>query len=152
MKDAAGPARGEAIEVAGRVFSVKGHALTDVTVEIWQADSYGRYNHRFDRGGRRDRNFQGFGAVRTGRDGVYRFRTIRPRFYGAGAGIRTPHIHFRLHGGGRELVTQMYFPGEPMNAKDFLYRGLQSDSARNAVTARHDEGSTSHFLFDLVIV
>ena len=151
LKGAAGPAKGETIEVVGRVLSLKGHPLDGITVEIWQADSFGRYNHPFDRGGQRDPNFQGFGAVRTGSDGAYRFRTIRPRHYGAGAGVRTPHIHYRVHGGGRELVTQMYFPGEAMNARDFLYLDLPSDVARDAVTARHEQGTVPRYLFDLVI-
>lgn len=153
LKGATGPARGEPIQVVGRVLTVQGRPLAGATVEIWQADAHGRYNHRADRGAGRDRNFQGYGAVRAGTDGFYRFRTIRPRFYGAGAGVRTPHIHFRVTDAeGRELVTQMYFPGEDMNARDFLYRSLASDAARAAVTARFEAAETPRFLFDVVLV
>jgi protocatechuate 3,4-dioxygenase beta subunit len=148
-----GKAQGQVIEVSGRVLSLKGKPLSGAVVEIWQADSNGRYHHPFDTNSeKRDENFQGYGAVKLGADGLYRFRTIRPRYYDTGAGVRTPHIHFRvINGQGAELVTQMYFPGEKLNGQDFILQSLPSDNARTAVTARQSAGDAHHFQFDLVV-
>lgn len=145
-------AEGEVIEVTGRVLGLRSGPLAGVTVEIWQADAAGRYHHPRDSSGPADPNFQGFGAVRSDNAGRWLFRTIRPRFYGAGRFARTPHIHFRVLGAGRdELVTQMYFPGEAMNARDGLYRSLPSDAARAALTARAEPGLMPRYLFDIVL-
>jgi len=145
-------AEGDVIEVTGRVLGLRSGPLAGATVEIWQADAAGRYHHPRDPSGGADPNFQGFGAVRSDGAGRWMFRTIRPRFYGSGAWARTPHIHFRvLAAGGGELVTQMYFPGEAMNARDGLYRSLASDAARAALTARPDQGLMPRFVFDIVL-
>lgn len=147
-----GRARGEVIEVTGRVLHARSGPLPGATVEIWQADADGRYHHPRESAGSADPNFQGFGAVRSDGDGGYFFRTIRPRFYGSGAGMRTPHIHFRVLVEGRpELVTQMYFPGEAMNARDGLFRSLSDENARDAVTARLEGGAVPRFIFEIVV-
>lgn len=155
LKGAGGDALGEVIEVQGRILSLKGYALKGALVEIWQADSLGRYAHPGDWSllSRRDKNFQGYGAVRTRADGAYRFRTIRPLGYGSGSFRRTPHIHFRVvDHSHRELVTQMYFPGEAFNSKDFLYLRLPGDLAREAATARLAAGNgILRYSFDLVL-
>ncbi len=85
VQGAQGAAAGEVIEVQGRILSLRGHALGDAVVEIWQADTRGRYHHPGDRSplSSADPNFQGYGAVRTGADGAYRFRTVRPAAYRA---------------------------------------------------------------------
>jgi len=146
-------ASGQIISVSGRVFSVKGPPLAGAVVEIWQADANGRYNHPRDAaGGPRDRDFQGYGAVRTSAGGDFLFRTIRPRHYRAGTVVRAPHIHFRVvSAGGRELVTQMYFPGEPMNAGDPLFRGLADDAARGAATAKAGSAAAPAYQYDIVL-
>ncbi len=147
-----GRARGEVIEVTGRVLHARSGPLAGATVEIWQADADGRYHHPRESAGQADPNFQGFGAVRADRNGGYFFRTIRPRFYGSGAGMRTPHIHFRIVAEGRpELVTQMYFPGEAMNARDGLFRSLPNEAARDALTARTEPGAVPRFGFEIVV-
>lgn len=152
LKGASGPAQGTVIDVGGRVLSLKGHAVRDAVVELWQADAFGRYNHPGDDPRGRDPNFQGYGAVKTTADGGFRFRTIRPRHYGSGSWVRTPHLHFRVIGAGsRELVTQMYFPGEPMNAADFIYRGLASDAVRQAATAVQATGELPNYRYDIVL-
>jgi len=147
-------AKGEIIDVQGRILSVSGHALRNAVVEIWQADADGRYHHPGDRRPiSPDLNFQGFGSVRTGADGAYRFRTIRPAAYHAGPMIRTPHIHFRVvDSAARELVTQMYFPGEALNAQDFVFSNLSGNLARDAATARRGQGGEIvRYEFDLVL-
>ena len=153
LKGAPGPAKGEVIEVSGRILSVKGHALPGAIVEIWQADAGGRYNHPLDIGGvSRDQNFQGFGAVRADAGGAYRFRTIKPRHYDTGFGVRTLHIHFYVNiEDGGDLTTQMYFPDEALNEADFVRRRLASEAEREAVTSRRRDGDVPRFLFDIVL-
>lgn len=155
VQGAPGAALGEVIEVQGRILSLKGHALRDAVVEIWQADTRGRYRHPGDRSffSSPDPNFQGYGAVRTGSDGAYRFRTVKPAAYRAGQLQRTPHIHFRVvDDRNRELVTQMYFPGEPLNAQDMVYSRLSGNLTRDAATARRGPGGDPvRYEFDLVL-
>lgn len=69
-----------------------------------------------------DPNFQGFARLATDRDGQFKFRSIKPKDSDTLIGKRTPHIHFSIDGKSERLVTQMYFPGEPLNDADFLLR------------------------------
>jgi len=125
-------AAGAVTHVVGRVLGTDGAPVANATVEIWQCDAHGRYLHPADRGGRaRDSAFQGYGRTTSGTDGTYRFRTIRPVAYPG----RTPHIHFAVKAPqGRELVTQMYVAGEPLNARDGVYAGIRDPRQREAVT------------------
>ncbi len=147
-----GRALGEVIELSGRVFKASSAPLQGGVIEIWQANALGRYSHPGEPGGAEtDPNFQGFGKVRTGRDGAYRFRTVKPADYDFGGGSRrAPHVHFLvLDAAGRELTTQMYFPGEPLNENDWLYSRLGSDAMRQAATAKASDGA--RFTFDIVV-
>src|SRR5262249_24615536 len=75
-----------------------------------------------------DPNFQGYGVQITDAEGRYRFKTIKPGAYPVSADrVRTPHIHFDVTGQKDRLVTQMYFPNEPLNEKDFIFNTLGSD-------------------------
>jgi protocatechuate 3,4-dioxygenase beta subunit len=116
-------ARGTIAHVSGRVLDSAGNPVSGARVEIWQCDWQGIYLHPRDGGqNRRDTGFQGFGATMTDAGGNYRFRTIRPVAYAG----RTPHIHYKVKNGTRELTTQMYVAGEAGNERDFLYRNLGS--------------------------
>ena len=84
-----------------------------------------------DASGPLDPNFQGYGRLRADADGRYRIKTIKPPPYSG----RTPHIHFNVASGGTTLTTQMFFEGEPLNERDFLYRYLGRDD-RRASTGR----------------
>jgi protocatechuate 3,4-dioxygenase, beta subunit len=147
-----GRAKGDAITVTGRVFNLAGAPIDGAEVEIWQADWRGHYHHPADRGAEPpDPDFQGFGTVRTGADGAYRFRTIMPLFYGQGFGQRTRHIHYRVVGPRtREFITQMYFPGEAMNERDGVFRSL-NPAERVAVTSRRTSGEVPNYEFALVL-
>ena len=133
VKAASGPAKGELTSVSGVVFDTQGRARRDVRVEIWQCDANGRYHHPMDTGAAaRDPNFQGFGATRTSAAGEYSFRTIKPVPYPG----RTPHIHFKLEGGGvATFVTQMYIAGHPGNASDGLLVSVRDKRARDSLLA-----------------
>jgi protocatechuate 3,4-dioxygenase beta subunit len=134
---------GEPTWVDGIVTDLDGKPLRGAQVEIWQCDENGHYHHPGD-GDRADAAFQGFGRVAVGADGSYRFHTIRPVAYSG----RTPHIHFKVRLGTRELLTtQLYVAGEQGNARDFLWRNL-SPAARDAVTVpfeRGTDGFQAHF-------
>ena len=110
--------------------------MAGAQVEIWQCDHAGHYHHPGD-GDKADPRFQGFGRVTLGADGRYRFRTLRPAPYAG----RTPHIHFKVRLGQRELLTtQMYVAGDPGNPGDFLWRSL-GEADRAALTVPFAPGS-----------
>lgn len=120
---------GQPTALTGRVLDLEGRPVRGASVEIWQCDHAGHYDHPGD-GGRMDPAFQGFGRSAVDAEGAYRFRTIRPVAYGG----RTPHIHVKVKLGRRELLTtQLYVAGEPLNQRDFLWRRLAED-ARAAIT------------------
>ena len=123
-----GRAQGKIIHVMGRVLNAQGEPVKGVKVEIWQANTHGRYDHPSDKNSAPlDPNFQGFGVQMTDREGRYHFKTIRPGAYPAGAATRTPHIHFDIRGERDHLITQMYFEGEPLNEKDFLLKAVKAN-------------------------
>ena len=120
-----GRAKGQLLIVRGRVIDPTGSPVAGADIEIWQANSAGRYPHPDDTNpAPLDPNFEGFGAVTTGPDGRYQFKTVKPLHYPAAPGmIRPAHIHFDVRGKRDELISQMYFDGDPYNSKD---RFLQS--------------------------
>jgi protocatechuate 3,4-dioxygenase beta subunit len=132
VNDAITPAVGEITHLSGKILDAKGNPIKNALVEIWQCDAKGVYLHTDDSGKKeRDTNFQGFGRFLTGSSGEYYFRTIKPVAYPG----RTPHIHFKIKKGGKELlVTQCYIKGEPRNAKDFIYTNIRDDKQRESVT------------------
>ncbi len=138
VKGQKGVAAGAIIHVAGRVFDQKGSPVKGAKIEIWQANTYGRYSHPSDPNtAQLDPNFQGYGVLKTDNEGRYRFKTIKPGPYPVSpTEIRPPHIHFDVEGKANRLVSQMFFPGEPLNEKDALFLDLQSQSAKSAVTAQ----------------
>jgi len=146
------PSQGEITDLSGRVLDLDGTPVKDALVEIWQCDANGRYIHSGDEGGRpRDPGFQGYGKTRSGSDGRYRFRTIKPVPYPG----RAPHIHVAVRAPGRKpLVTQLYVDGAGENSRDFL-RSLLSAEERAAVTVpfRPSDNDSKHLAarFDIVM-
>jgi len=130
-------AKGQILHLIGQVFNIKGKPVKGVQVEIWQPNAAGRYDHPSDPNPAPvDPNFQGYGAATTDGDGRYRFKTIKPGGYPVTAGWdRPPHIHFQLTGRADRLVTQMWFPDDPLNAQDRLFTILRPPAQR-MVTAR----------------
>ena len=131
VNDALTPAAGEITWLNGRILDVRGWPICNALVEIWQADHNGVYlHHGSENAGRRDGNFQGFGRFLTGSSGEYQFRTIKPVPYPG----RTPHIHFKLKRGGKELLTtQCYIKGLAQNDRDNVLRGIKDERARQSV-------------------
>ncbi len=132
LNNAATPAVGEVTYLSGKILDGRGEPLRGALVEIWQCDAHGAYLHtQSDNGAKRDRNFQGFGRFITGSTGEYLFRTIKPVPYPG----RTPHIHFKVRRGGRDLLTtQCYVKGHAGNVRDGIYRSLQDEASRQALT------------------
>ncbi len=127
---------GQPAWVEGTVTDLAGKPVRGAQVEIWQCDEHGHYHHPGD-GDKADAAFQGFGKVTVGGDGSYRFRTIRPVPYSG----RTPHVHFKVRLGPRELLTtQLYVAGDAGNARDFLWRNL-SEAGRDALTVPFTRGA-----------
>ena len=117
-------AEGKILHLTGRVLNRNGEPVRGARVEIWQADSHGRYAHPSDRGTpKRDLKFQGFGVQTTDAEGRYRFKTIKPAPYSSEAGaLRAPHIHFDVSGRADRKVTQMFFEDEPLNDQDRIFQ------------------------------
>ncbi|HET7792701.1 MAG TPA: intradiol ring-cleavage dioxygenase [Rhizobacter sp.] len=114
-------ARGEWLDLGGRVEDERGRAIDGVELEIWQCDVFGSYRHPRGASAQVDAAFQGFGSTRSDAQGLYRFRTIKPVPYPG----RTPHIHVRLrHPSFGEATSQLFIAGEAANARDFLYSSL----------------------------
>jgi len=129
-------AEGKIVHLVGRVLNAKGEPVSGAKIELWQANTHGRYAHPRDRNtAPLDSNFQGFGIQTTDKEGRYRFKTIKPGAYPNDPNwMRPPHLHFDISGKVDNLVTQMFFPGEPLNDKDYIYQDL--GSGKDAVTAK----------------
>ena len=138
-----GQAIGQRIIVTGRVLDERGAPVTDTLVEVWQANAAGRYVHRRDQWpGPLDPNFLGIGRCRTDAQGAYRFLTIRPGAYpwkNHANAWRPAHIHFSLFGPSQasRLVTQMYFPDDPLFAFDPIFNAIPTEEARARLVCQY---------------
>jgi protocatechuate 3,4-dioxygenase beta subunit len=156
------PAIGERIIVAGRVLDEDGRPVPHTMVEIWQANATGRYDHPADQhDAPLDPNFHGQGRVYTDAEGGYRFLTVKPGAYpwpNHRNAWRPNHIHFSLFGPAfaTRLVTQMYFPGDPLLVFDPIFNGVPDEHARNRLIAAFDLDITQAdyalgYRFDIVL-
>lgn len=127
-----GRAAGQIIEVMGRVINRRGEPVAGARIEIWQANTRGRYTHPSDRNpAPLDPNFEGYALLTTDGEGRYRFRCIKPGAYPEDSGImRAPHMHFDVLGRSNRLVTQMYFAGEPLNDTDRIIQTAAANQHR----------------------
>jgi protocatechuate 3,4-dioxygenase beta subunit len=159
---AGGEAQGQRIVVHGRVLDGDGRPVPHTLVEVWQTNAAGRYRHARDNwAAPLDPNFTGAGRVLTDADGRYRFLTIRPGSYPWGNhhnAWRPAHIHFSLFGRAftQRLVTQMYFPDDPMFDHDPIFNSVPDEKARQRLIARFDLAETQPewalaYRFDIVL-
>jgi protocatechuate 3,4-dioxygenase beta subunit len=153
---------GERMVVAGRVLDADGKPVRRSLVEIWQANASGRYHHPVDtHDAPLDPNFHGMGRALTDDDGWYRFLTVRPGAYpwqNHPFAWRPAHIHFSLMGNApiQRLVTQMYFPGDPLLALDPVYNSVPDEAGRKRLISTLSletgvEGFALGYRFDIVL-
>ncbi len=158
----AGDPLGERIIVSGRVLGSDGKPLRSQLVEIWQANAAGRYAHTVDdHEAPLDPNFTGAGRCLTDDDGRYRFVTVKPGAYPWGNhenAWRPNHIHFSLFGRAftERLVTQMYFPGDPLFEFDPIFNSVRDEAARERMISRFDidlteSGWALGYTYDIVL-
>jgi protocatechuate 3,4-dioxygenase, beta subunit len=153
---------GERITVSGRLLDSTGRPIPDQLVEIWQANAAGRYRHRADRWpAPLDPGFQGGGRTVTDSHGRYGFVTIKPGPYPWGNhhnAWRPAHIHFSVMGRtfDERLVTQMYFPGDPLFAYDPIFNSVRDPKLRELMVSRFDLDASQDnwalaYEFDIVV-
>jgi len=153
---------GERIIVSGRVLDENGRAVPQALIEIWQANAAGRYiHHRDQHPAPLDPNFSGAGRLVTDAEGRYKFTTIKPGAYpwrNHPNAWRPAHIHFSLFGPSfiTRLVTQMYFPGDPLIPLDPIYNSIPDAKAAARMVSRFDLETTVPewalgFRFDIVL-
>jgi len=158
----AGEPLGERIVVSGRVLDSGGRPIPHTLVEIWQANAAGRYAHDVDRHpAPLDPNFTGAGRCLTDADGRYRFVTVKPGAYpwhNHPNAWRPAHIHFSVFGRAfaDRLVTQMYFPGDPLFADDPIFQSVRDPHARQLLISQFDWEETVPdwalgYRFDIVL-
>lgn len=158
----AGEPLGERIIVAGRVLDEDGRPVPHTLVEIWQANAAGRYIHLNDQHpAPLDPNFTGAGRIVTDAEGRYRFVSIKPGAYpwrNHHNAWRPAHIHFSLFGPSflSRLVTQMYFPGDPLFAFDPIFNSITEEKARARTVSTFDLDLTQPewalgYRFDIVL-
>lgn len=161
-KHFADPPQGERIIVAGRILDEDGRGVPNALVEIWQANAAGRYQHKRDNHpAPLDPNFLGAGRVITDEVGNYRFVTIKPGAYpwrNHHNAWRPAHIHFSLFGSAfiTRLVTQMYFPGDPLLAHDPVLHSIPDAEAQQRLVSTFDFSITEPewalgYRFDIVL-
>ena len=158
----AGEPLGERIIVAGRVLDEDGRPMPHTLIEIWQGNAAGRYRHsRDDHPAPLDPNFTGAGRMMTDAQGNYQFTTIKPGAYpwrNHHNAWRPAHIHFSLFGTSFQsrLVTQMYFPGDPLFPFDPIMQSVPDERARLRLVSRFDLELTKPewalgYRFDIVL-
>jgi protocatechuate 3,4-dioxygenase beta subunit len=153
---------GERIVVVGRVLDESGRPIPNALLEVWQANACGRYIHKIDQhDAPLDPNFVGAGRVLTDKNGEYRFTTIRPGAYpwrNHENAWRPAHIHFSVFGRNflQRLVTQMFFPGDPLLPLDPIFNGIADENGRNRLVSSYAHDVTMPewalgFRFDIVV-
>jgi protocatechuate 3,4-dioxygenase beta subunit len=158
----AGEPQGERIIVTGRVVEEDGRPVPNTLVEIWQANAGGRYRHDGDQHpAPLDPNFSGAGRTLTDAEGKYEFVTVKPGAYpwkNHPNAWRPAHIHFSLFGRAfsSRLVTQMYFPGDPLFEFDPIFQSVRDPRARERLIAQFELGLTQPewalgYRFDIVL-
>jgi protocatechuate 3,4-dioxygenase beta subunit len=157
-----GEPQGERIIIAGRVLDEDGRAVSNTLVELWQTNAAGRYRHSKDNHpAPLDPNFLGAGRAITDQDGNYRFTTIKPGAYpwrNHHNAWRPPHIHFSLFGPAlvTRLVTQMFFPNDPLLPHDPVLQSIPDEKARARLVSSFDFRLTEPewalgYRFDIVL-
>ena len=151
----AGPGvAGERVTIEGRLLDADGVGVPDAIIELWQANSYGKYAHPEDPQDKpMETGFQGYGRIPTDEDGKFRFTTIKPGpVPGPDSKLQAPHIAVSVFMRGllRRLVTRIYFPDEPGNAGDFALSLVEAER-RGTLIARKAPGVDGLLKWDVIV-
>lgn len=149
-----GVALGEPVIIEGTVFGEDGKPIANAVVDVWQANAAGRYAHEKDPNpAPLDPNFQSWAIMTADENGRFRFKTVKPGAYPvAGDWSRPPHIHFKVSRRGfKEITTQMYFPGEPLNDIDRLFLSIDEDIRPSVVAKANGDSPDDALVFDIVL-
>lgn len=131
---------------------MRGDPVARAVIEIWLANAGGRYLHPSDTNtATLDYDFQGYAKFRADRSGDYRELTIKPGAYPGPRGMRAPHIHLDVEGRFDRLVTQMFFPGEPLNATDIVMRDLDDPATGLATPIGRSAAGVEAFQWNIVL-
>jgi protocatechuate 3,4-dioxygenase, alpha subunit len=150
---------GERVQISGRILDGDGKPVPDGLIEIWQANSHGKYAHPDDKQNKPlEKGFTGYGRVPTDDEGGFRFTTIKPGRVPAPVGkdgvpqLQAPHLAVSIFTRGllRRLITRMYFPDEPSNSEDFALN-LVDVSRRSTLIARKVDGASGALEWDVVL-
>ncbi len=147
-----GVARGEIIEVFGQILDQNLNPIEDVTIDLWQANSLGKYHHPYDTNPSPvDEHFQAWAILQSGAEGRYKFKTVIPGAYPVGGNqYRTPHIHFKIGKKGYvPLLTQMYFPNQPLNNQDGLF--TRKSAEQQAMMTAKKDGESNQYQYDIIL-
>jgi protocatechuate 3,4-dioxygenase alpha subunit len=145
---------GEKVTIEGRIVDGDGNAVNDAVVEIWQANSHGRYAHPEDTQDKLlESSFKGFGRVMTDSDGVFRLTTIKPGRVPAPDGeLQAPHLNVSIFTRGllKHLITRMYFPDEPANDEDPVLQRVPAER-RQTLIATLSDGKSGALKWNVVL-
>lgn len=147
-------AAGQVVQLSGRVTNVKGEPVRNVRIEVWQANTHGRYAHPSDPNTQLslDPGFQGYALLRTDSEGRYRVRTIKPGPYPTARGdMRAPHIHFEIEGRIDRKVTQLFFPNERLNDQDRHLNSVRRPETLIANVSSTSDGAELVAHWDIVV-
>jgi protocatechuate 3,4-dioxygenase alpha subunit len=146
---------GERIRIEGRVFDGAGNVVPDALIEIWQANSHGRFNHpRDQRDLPLDPEFAGYGRSGTDDDGVYWFETIKPGPVPfEGDQLQAPHVSVTVHARGmlNHAQTRLYFEDEATNASDPILALVPADRRSTLIARREESNSTITYRLDIIL-
>ncbi|WDE00834.1 protocatechuate 3,4-dioxygenase [Thalassomonas actiniarum] len=147
-----GIAKGEIIDVFGQVLDTDLKPVEGVTIDLWQANSFGKYHHPHDTNSAPvDKHFQAWAIMQSGAEGQFKFKTVIPGAYPLGRNQqRTPHIHFKIAKNGYvPLLTQMYFPNHQLNEQDGLFR--RKSVAEQAMMTAKLVGKNNQYQYDIIL-
>lgn len=149
-----GTAKGTIIEIHGQVLDTNLQPIEGATIDLWQANSFGKYHHPHDNSDAPiDEHFQSWAIIQSGKEGKFRFKTVMPGAYPYQAkpeDQRTPHIHMKIGKHGYEpVLTQMYFPDQEQNKTDGLYQRKTAEQ-QAMMTAQYTE-KANQFLYNIFL-
>jgi protocatechuate 3,4-dioxygenase alpha subunit len=135
---------GERVQISGRIFDADSKPVNDAAVELWQANSHGKYASPQDAQDKPlEPGFRGYGRSLTDEAGAFRFRTIKPgRVPGPDGKLQAPHVSVTIFMRGllKQLQTRIYFPDEPANADDAVLKLVPAERRGTLIAARRGEG------------